>query len=282
MVLTTPLLEDIRDNTKTRLETDFTHGAIAEDTSSGAASDTELDKEFFRDTIDDFDSSVIDAITASIRLATTEGNNNTVRKTGMINQAASQVDNCDVTTGWVDSADMTVSVNSSEFKENNLALNLTKDAGAAALASTAKTTTSVDFTGKDLSVWLFIIDAAALAKLASSNAFIIRLGSDSGNYYQWNKDSSDLAVGWNFIGDLTSANADSTTGTPVIAALDYTFIGLTAGAAATTWSAGDFIMDDIRVKAGTLWTSNGITAINKTDDIQVFLDTSVVISVTEV
>lgn len=157
-----------------------------------------------------------------------------------------QVDDCDATTGWVDSADMTLSVNTSTYKQGTGALNLTKDAGASANASTSKTTTSRDFTSKELSIWIYIKDSTALAKLATTSCLTIRFGSDSSNYYYWTKDLADLAVGWNLINGLTSSTA-STTGSPAIAACDYTFIQLTATTAATTWSAGDMIMDDIKL-----------------------------------
>ena len=156
------------------------------------------------------------------------------------------VDNCDATTGWTDSADMTVSVNTTTYKEGTGSLNLTKDGVASATISTYKTTTSLNFTSKELSIWIYIIDATALAKLTGSNCLTIRFGSDAANYYQWTKNSSDLAVGWNLIDKLTSATA-TTVGSPVITACDYTYIDLTATGAAIVWSAGDFAMDDIKL-----------------------------------
>lgn len=158
------------------------------------------------------------------------------------------VDTCEVVTGWTDSADMTISVNSSTYKEGDNALNLTKDATGSADASTSKTESSaLDFTSKELSVWLYIIDSTALNLLATSSCLTIRFGSDSSNYYEWQKDKADLATGWNLITGLTSSNADTTTGTPTLTACDYIFIQLTGLAAGTTWSAGDFIMDDIKI-----------------------------------
>lgn len=155
------------------------------------------------------------------------------------------VDSCDVA-DWTDSADMTTTLNSTTFKEGVGSLNLTKDAGASADANTYKTTTSRDFTSKELSIWIYIIDAAALAKLATSDCLTIRFGSDNSNYYYWTKDAADLAVGWNLIDGLTSATATET-GSPVIAACDYTLVQLTATGAAIVWTEGDFIMDDIKV-----------------------------------
>lgn len=157
------------------------------------------------------------------------------------------VDSCDVTTSWVDSADMTLSVNSTTYKEGGKSLNLTKDAGAAAEASTTKPTTSVDGTSKDFHMWLYVINAAAQAKLATSNAFEVRFGSSAAAYYKYQLNNSELSTGWNLIKLAIPSGFDSTVGAPVIAALDYTFVALTATTAATTWSAGDFIMDDIKL-----------------------------------
>ena len=156
------------------------------------------------------------------------------------------VDDCE-TADWTDSADMTTSLNSSTYKEGSNSLNLTKDGTASATAYTYKTTTSRDFTSKDLSVWVYIKDSTAYGKLATTSCLVVRFGSDSSNYYYWNRDKSELAVGWNLVDGLTSSNADGTTGTPTIGACDYTYVGLTATGAAITWSAGDFAMDDIKV-----------------------------------
>lgn len=156
------------------------------------------------------------------------------------------VDDCEATTGWTDSADMTVSLNTSTYKEAAGSLNLTKDGTGSATASTSKTTTSRDFTSKELSAWVYIADATQLAKLATSACVEIRFGSDSSNYYSWTKDASFFATGWNLVDNLTSANA-TTTGSPAIAACDYTYIGVTATGAGISWVAGKMAMDDIKV-----------------------------------
>jgi len=155
------------------------------------------------------------------------------------------VDDCDAA-DWVDSADMTTTLNTTTFKEGTGSLNLTKDAGASAVADTDKTTTSVDFTSKELSMWLYIKDSTMLNKLAVTDCVTIRFGSDNANYYDYTRDLADLATGWNLIYFNTST-ADSTTGAPVIAACDYSYIAIEADAAATVWSAGDLIMDDWKV-----------------------------------
>lgn len=178
------------------------------------------------------------------------GNNNTTPSTTDTDLAhaipitgTEQVDDCE-TADWADSADMTTSLNSTTYKQGSNGLNLIKDGTASATASTSKTTTSLDFTSKELSVWFYVVDSAALAKLATTSCLEIRFGSDSSNYYSWLKDNSDLTTGWNLVDGLTSSNANSTTGTPVLAAMDYSYLGLTATGTAIVWSAGDMVMDD--------------------------------------
>lgn len=162
-------------------------------------------------------------------------------------QTTEAVDSCDATTSWTDSADMTVHLNTTTYKEGTGSLDLTKDGTASATASTSKATTSLNFTSKELSIWIYIKDTTTLNKLATTSCLDIRFGSDSSNYYKWLKDKSELAVGWNLLDGLTSANADATQGTPTISACDYTYIGLTATGAAIVWVDGDIMMDDIKL-----------------------------------
>jgi len=272
------IVSDVKDD----IEALFLFGAIGVGTTVATAGDTELEEEVLRKAIAAFDKSVGDAITASLEISSIEANNNAVAEFGWLDTNISVVDNCDVITGWTDSADMTISVNSTEFKENDLSLNLTKDAGAAAEATTSKTISSpIDFTSKEIGIWIFVLDTAALNKLAASNGFGLRFGSDASNYFEWFKDRADFSVGWNLIKDLTTGNADNTVGSPVTTALDFVRIALTAIAAGTTWSVGDYIMDDIKVSSGTLFQRDNLTAINKIDSIQLFFDTTIGITVTE-
>jgi len=279
MALTDDLFTEIKNRVKTDLQALFTHGAVGTDSTTPASTDSQLGGEVFRDAIDDFDSAAESAITASLQIATTEANGNSIAEGGWFSADILVVDNCD-TADWTDNADMTTSLNTNEYVENEAALNITKDGTASATASTSKTTTSRDFTSKTLSIWIYVVDSAALNKMATSNCLTIRFGSDASNYYEWTKDKADLSVGWNYVTGLTSATA-STTGSPVITACDYTYVALTATGSAITWSAGDFIMDDIKLLQGTMYARNTLTAVTKTDDINLFLDTTVTIAVTE-
>lgn len=167
------------------------------------------------------------------------------------------VDSCDSATGWTDGTNMTTSVNTTTFKSGVGALNLTKDSVTTALTYTSKTTTSVDFTGKKLGFWFYCASTSAYAKLAAASSMIVRFGSDSSNYFQWNFVNTALAggllgqtlngTGWQYI-ECSQLNYTSKTGTPVLTTCAYTYIGLTASDGTTiTWSAGDFIIDQLEV-----------------------------------
>ena len=82
MVLTTTLLTQIRSDVKDALEVLFTHGALGTDNTTPTAADTTLGAEVFRDAIDDFDKSAANKVVASLQVATTEANGNTIREAG--------------------------------------------------------------------------------------------------------------------------------------------------------------------------------------------------------
>jgi len=280
MTLTSPVLASILSDTKTSIGNVFTHIAFGEDSTASLISDTELGLEVLRKARDAIDTTVANQVTVSGSAGASEANGNTIRETGWFNAGSLVVDNCNVA-DWSDSVDMTTSLNTADYKEGEKSLNLIKDNTGSATASTSKTTTSRDFTGKDFTIWIKIIDAAMLAKLAASDCITIRFGSDSSNYYQWTKDAADLAVGWNLIKGLNSGNA-TVVSSPVIAACDYTYIGITATGAAITWSAGDLIMDYIVLISGTLECRDNPTAIVKIDSVILYFDTTVEIDVIEV
>jgi hypothetical protein len=163
-------------------------------------------------------------------------------------------DDCEAA-DWVDDAEITTALNATYFKEGTYGLDLTKDAGGNIDATTDKTTTSVDFTSKDLWMWLYIKDATMYAKLNATDCVTIRFGSDNGNYYQYTRDAADLAVGWNYI-TFNTGTADSTVGAPAIAACDYSYIGIKADAAGTVWAVDDLVMDHWRVASADDYFEN--------------------------
>ena len=155
------------------------------------------------------------------------------------------VDACNAITGWTGSADATISLNTTTYKEGTGSLNLAKTGTASSVCNMSKTTPTADFTGKSLNLWFFVKDASTLAKLTATSCVEIRYGSGSGNYYYWRKDIGDFAVGWNWIHGLTSANATGTTGTPVIGTCIYTLVQFSVTANSVVTAAGDTIVEDI-------------------------------------
>lgn len=86
MVLTTLLLNDIRDDSKARIGTIFTHGAVGTGTTTPTASDTVLVTEVFRDARDEFDDAPSNTVTTQLRVLTTEANGNSLAEMGWFNQ----------------------------------------------------------------------------------------------------------------------------------------------------------------------------------------------------
>jgi len=279
----TTLLTQLRSDVKDDIEALLLFVALGDDNTTPTVSDTALGGELFRKAIVSTDKSAADTIIVSGRIESTEANNNSVKEIGWFDTGSEQVDDCESITGWNDSADMTVTLNTSIFMQGIAAINLTKDGTSSADVDTSKTTTSRDFTGKKFSKRLRIVDAAALAKLAATNALTIRYGSDSSNYFEYQFDRSELTSGtaFNYINNLQSGNADSTTGSPVLTAMDFTLIRLTATGSGITWGSGDFIMDDIILTSGILYDHDIVNTITKTDNIILFPDTSIQIEVIE-
>jgi len=281
MVLTNDLLTEERTAVIEDIERKFLFSNIGEDSTAALATDTALGSEITRVPVGATDTSVAGSITVSSVISATDANSSIIREAGWNSEDATLIDGCDNITGWTDSADMTISLNNTTYYEGTGSINLTKDGTATANANTYKTVTSADFTEQELKFILSIIDSAALAKLATIDSLSVRYGSDSSNYYEWILDNADLEEGKILINGLNSSNADSTTGTPVITAMDYFYVELSATGSAIVWSDGDFIMDYIQIYDGTQYSRNVVTAIGKTDDVELYLDTTVAVTVTQ-
>jgi hypothetical protein len=158
------------------------------------------------------------------------------------------VDACS-SASWTEAADAGAeTTNTTTYKigadqTDNTSLNLSKTGTASVNATYSKATTSRDGTGKTLLVWTYFSSTSADAydKLATTAAITIRFGSDSSNYYQWTFNKSVLATGWNLLSCPISTGA--VTGSPVVAALDYSYINLATAVAASTITLGKWIMD---------------------------------------
>jgi len=88
MALTSTFKAQIRDDIKDEIEDIFTYGAVGSDNTASSESDTALGSEVFRDTVDEIDKSASNSVTASLQIATTEANGNTVREIGWLDAAS--------------------------------------------------------------------------------------------------------------------------------------------------------------------------------------------------
>jgi len=159
-------------------------------------------------------------------------------------QDTESVDDCDAITGWTAGTDSVVSQNTTTFKEGTASLNVYKTGTTGTSFSASKTVTSLDFTSKDALQWIYV---KALADLVTTGtAATIKYGSDSSNYYYLDVDISSLTAGWNPI-SFNSSNITGTTGSPVIASMDYYEIEFNTDLASDTITEGDIAIDDIRL-----------------------------------
>lgn len=160
------------------------------------------------------------------------------------------VDDFEATTGWTPNGTNSVAVNTSIFQRGSGSVELIKSDTGDAVASMSKTVTSLDFTDKEL-VGFFNVSATLLADLATSPATLggaveIRYGSDSSNYYSRFVAQSAIVEGRN-VYDMTSSDADLTTGSPVLTAMDYLEIMYETNNASDTSATGDFTADEAMI-----------------------------------
>jgi hypothetical protein len=154
-----------------------------------------------------------------------------------------EIDNFD-TADWADGTDTVSGTNIVRYKKGNTSLYVSKTGTAGTTATISKTTTSLDFTSKDLWGWVYITDVTDL--VASGTALTVRFGSAVGDYYYYDIDITDLSNGWNYI-KFSSATATGTTGAPTIGACDYTAIILNVDLAADLIASDRIMFDDFRL-----------------------------------
>lgn len=88
MVLTADLLEEIRDDVKSELNTLMTHAGVGDDDTTPTAADTSLGNETFRDARDDWDSSGANTIVGSLTIEASENNSNDIDEIGWFDAAS--------------------------------------------------------------------------------------------------------------------------------------------------------------------------------------------------
>jgi hypothetical protein len=109
------------------------------------------------------------------------------------------------------------------------------------------------------------------------NCLELRFGSDSSNYYYWQKNQADLVVGWNWINNLNTTNA-GTTGTPVITACDYTLFKYNTNLVTDVVVAGDLIVDDMYLVQATDFFTTYVSGYPQIDETNLMVTTRLFIS----
>ena len=122
--------------------------------------------------------------------------------------------------------------------------------------------------GQPFALWLYIVDATALAKFKSSGTCLeIKLGSDSSNYYSKTFEASDLATGWNWITSNTVNVEDLTETGTVTGNIDTFIIEITTNNATDTFVAGDVVYDLLRQWQESDLLSNFVTGYPTFDEV---------------
>ena len=154
-----------------------------------------------------------------------------------------------------------VSDNTSQNLITNVS-SVTKVWTIANLAALGSNITGTSFAG----FWLYINDAADLAKFKSSGTAIeLRLGSDTSNYFFKTWTAADLAVGWTWLNTGSVAVEDLSENGTVAGNIDTFQLEITTNNAADDFSAGDVMYDLLRTwVAGDLTKTITSTAIDET------------------
>jgi hypothetical protein len=156
--------------------------------------------------------------------------------------------------GGDNTTDNTTTYKQGGNQTDNQSQNLIKNSSnATAIWTNTSLTANADAT-KYVGLWLYIKDAAALAKfLTAGTALEIRIGADTTtNYYSKVYTASQLTTGWNWLSDGALLSTWTVAGTP--GTLNDFAIRITTNNATDTFVVGDVLYDLLRqwVAADTL------------------------------
>lgn len=154
---------------------------------------------------------------------------------------ATIIDDCESITGWITGPNNAVSVNTTNFRVGNAAINIYKTASPQIILLAQRTyTTPQDFTDKDFWIWVYVAD---ISIYSSAN---LLYGSDSSNYYRYELLPNNIVNGWNAV-FFNTTSATETVGTPVITSMDFVLLAFVLTSANTAVPEGDLIIDDIKL-----------------------------------
>jgi len=182
------------------------------------------------------------------------------------------IDSCYDASSWTTTG-CSVTSNTGTYKPDSGtagALNIVKTGTAVANCVVNKTTTSIDGTNKDFAAWVYVSTGTALAKLStgtgSSSALEFRYGSDAGNFAYEQILSSELSTGWNYVKNSITGGFTGVSGSPVVSALDYSYLRVTTINSTTTIDAGEIIFDALTASsADDYYKAVDSVTINETD-----------------
>ncbi len=118
------------------------------------------------------------------------------------------------------------------------------------------------------SLWLYILDATALAKfLSAGTAIEVKWGSDAANYYSKTWTAAELATGWNYLTTGTTNVEDLTETGTVVGNIDTFIIEITTNNATDTFVAGDVLYDLLRQWAASDLTKAYATGFPTIDEV---------------
>lgn len=154
------------------------------------------------------------------------------------------LDNCETASNWTGGTDCSLTDNTTVYKVGSGSLNLIKTGTTqtSAFWYNNNNMNSLNITSKDLKVWLYIKDAATMAKI-SSTGVQLAFGNDyNTNIYTKTFAKSSLSVGWNLLSMNTSDSSES--GSVTLTSIDSGYLLVFLTATSDTFAAGDLLLDE--------------------------------------
>ena len=167
------------------------------------------------------------------------------------------LDSMDATTGWSTDGAMTgITVNTTTKKEGSGALNLIKANTSGTDAGILKAISAVNLTSKHVKVWLYLKDATAKNKIATTE---VNLVDNTQSSAQWHFSGSSLNVGWNLLRVDTETTPDYTEN-PDFTNITEIQLYVNTNQANDTYAEGDVIADyyhytEIKTKTSSIGLS---------------------------
>lgn len=154
------------------------------------------------------------------------------------------LDTLNATTDWTATGGAVAT--SENRQEGTHSIALTKSTGATTVSMAKTLSSSVDASSAEtLNLWVRPNSLTTLNTFTTSNCLTIRIGSDSSNYIQLQADKADLSTSWRIL-SLNLSDA-TTTGSPVMTAIDYLYIGITTNNSTDVWTGEELLFDFINL-----------------------------------